>query len=1167
MARLALRVEDMAGHRRASLAMLCLCTLGLPVAAQPATNGDLSTLLAEKPAAGFAEAARRLADLAAKPDTSPADLLSVTRALADPSVRCLYTQALDAAADATAAAGEKAGDLGIAAEAEALCALAHWRLWQKRAGPTEDALRMVRHADKALAAYARIGKDSLDLEPLRADLEVVRKQVTQIPERWLPDTYFLVVCPDYAADLTAAWVADYEGRDKDAVAKAASVLTRLASERNSVRANTALLPIARCAGLPGGDKLLAGIRSAWRADGSARSAAVLTALARACTDAWSGEDDAYRDAYSWALERYLELYLTAGPSRIPPPVGWEWFAVKLSAFGRADEATALMTRWRAVVLQGVRADPDLREWPWPWPSADSVLPGEGDGAARDTLALWREVASRVPVARTRTIEALSAEYAALADGASPEQRPWRAYAAGVGLLELAARLPLGDARTAALATAARLVESSGHAEAATQTRNLVASFAAGDPRSLLRWALGNAQAAAAAGRFDDVVAQLGEPALKCPGEEESVQAGLLLATAQEALGDGGQAEEWLAAAESALGGLTLAPAKRAYYECAIADASKDPARRTRLLEQARLSADEARIPVLQTRIAQKLAEAALAGQDLATAERALLDLVARSEAARGALVLNPVLRRGWFADSLGPYRQLLRVMALEGKPLLALACGERMRARTLLDELAWRKVEVGAGLSEDMRTQVASLAEERGKAYAALQRSLGVSGGTAGRDPFSSQAERGSALITPSGPPGASGDPESADDLRALLESLATKEAALESAVRERVPAYAAAAETPQLTGEELATRLAEDPGRAVLQYGLCEDGVVIVGVGPRGEQRVHHAAIEAGALRAKVDLFRDQIQSRDAGALRTSQELYDLLIGPMADLIAGAERLWIAPDGLLQMLPFSALSAPDGRALGERMAIACTPSLTLALSKVRDTVPGSSDALIVAAPATTRAPSGRAATSPPEGLDTSPALAAMSMIPLPGARAEGDAIAAVLGGSTLVVGADATRARFLQEAPRFAIIHIATHGYIDPDVPDFSGLLFAGDGDKPFTVLTAGDIYGMDLGARLVTLSACQTALGKTVEGEGVLGLARAFLYAGAEVVVCSLWPVSDESTARLMESFYRSVWVGKATPEVALQRAQAAVAADPAFSAPYYWAGFVVVRGGQKG
>ncbi len=141
-------------------------------------------------------------------------------------------------------------------------------------------------------------------------------------------------------------------------------------------------------------------------------------------------------------------------------------------------------------------------------------------------------------------------------------------------------------------------------------------------------------------------------------------------------------------------------------------------------------------------------------------------------------------------------------------------------------------------------------------------------------------------------------------------------------------------------------------------------------------------------------------------------------------------------------------------------------------------------------------------------------------------------------------------------------VLHIATHGYADPDVPDFSGLLASPEGSEtPYQVLTAMEVYTWPLNARLVTLSACQTALGRDVEGEGILGLSRAFIYAGAQDVVCSLWPVSDESTKTLMTAVYDALDDG-ASVEEALQRGQNALPQSGDKAHPFYRAVFIAVR-----
>ena len=107
---------------------------------------------------------------------------------------------------------------------------------------------------------------------------------------------------------------------------------------------------------------------------------------------------------------------------------------------------------------------------------------------------------------------------------------------------------------------------------------------------------------------------------------------------------------------------------------------------------------------------------------------------------------------------------------------------------------------------------------------------------------------------------------------------------------------------------------------------------------------------------------------------------------------------------------------------------------------------------------------------------------------------------------------------------------------------------------------LRVQDIYNLRLRAELVVLSACQTAIGKSIPGEGLMGMARAFLYAGTRQVVASLWPVDEKATMELMTEFYRQLLQNGRPPAEALRRAQQALASTPRWHAPYYWAGFVL-------
>jgi len=145
----------------------------------------------------------------------------------------------------------------------------------------------------------------------------------------------------------------------------------------------------------------------------------------------------------------------------------------------------------------------------------------------------------------------------------------------------------------------------------------------------------------------------------------------------------------------------------------------------------------------------------------------------------------------------------------------------------------------------------------------------------------------------------------------------------------------------------------------------------------------------------------------------------------------------------------------------------------------------------------------------------------------------------------------------------QFRIVHFATHGLINSEHPELSGLahsLVEEEGRPQDGFLRAHDVYNMKLGVDLVVLSACQTALGKQIKGEGLVGLVRGFMYAGAPRVVASLWDVKDEATAELMKRLYQGMLKEGLRPAAALRAAQVSLRKEPLWEAPYYWAGFVL-------
>ncbi len=180
--------------------------------------------------------------------------------------------------------------------------------------------------------------------------------------------------------------------------------------------------------------------------------------------------------------------------------------------------------------------------------------------------------------------------------------------------------------------------------------------------------------------------------------------------------------------------------------------------------------------------------------------------------------------------------------------------------------------------------------------------------------------------------------------------------------------------------------------------------------------------------------------------------------------------------------------------------------------------------------------------------------------------RREADEITGLAGARASFKALDfaANRATALgSNLSQYRIIHFATHGLLNSQHPELSGIVLSlvdKEGLPQDGFLRLHDIYNLKLAADLVVLSACKTGLGKEIKGEGLVGLTRGFLYAGAPRVVASLWKVDDRATAELMKLFYQRMLRDSLRPAAALRKAQIDMWKQPRWAAPYYWAGFTL-------
>ena len=388
-----------------------------------------------------------------------------------------------------------------------------------------------------------------------------------------------------------------------------------------------------------------------------------------------------------------------------------------------------------------------------------------------------------------------------------------------------------------------------------------------------------------------------------------------------------------------------------------------------------------------------------------------------------------------------------------------------------------------------------------------------------------------------------------------------------------------------------------ESEDTVLLEYALGEEKSYVWAV-DKGKITGHELP-QSPRIRKLVDSFRQtlvppQLKAREsasdyqARARRQEQQhqayahqLSKLLLGPIP--LAKAKRILIVPDGSLQYVPFAALPVPEvsDQLLVSRYELDVLPSASV-LGTLRKAsskrVPPTATAAIFADPVfeadDPRVLKNRVRERGPQ---EHPAALTRAIRDIGGAqyiprlqasRDEANAIAKVLhseDSQLLEVALDfsASRELVLRDGlTRFRLLHFATHGLVDPRRPEMSGLILSlidRNGRRQDGYLRLGDIYKMKLSADLVVLSSCESALGKDLEAEGIIGLPRGFLYAGAKSVIASLWKVNDEATAKLMAALYTRIQKGE-TPSSALRGAQLEMLQDRQWSNPYYWAAFAL-------
>lgn len=342
-------------------------------------------------------------------------------------------------------------------------------------------------------------------------------------------------------------------------------------------------------------------------------------------------------------------------------------------------------------------------------------------------------------------------------------------------------------------------------------------------------------------------------------------------------------------------------------------------------------------------------------------------------------------------------------------------------------------------------------------------------------------------------------------------------------------------------------------------------------------------------AAQKVYNLLATRPGSDDAGQLTSgAHELATMILSPFAAELRHRRRVIVVADGALNYIPFQVLpaSTADGEPFVADYEVVNAPSASIlgglrqeaARRRPAPKVLAAFGNPVFASDYALRKETGGASLLAVQTVEAARWRSALRDIELNGdsfdpsvikplfyARRELSNLREVAGGEVFVAeDFAATRDQLLDaDLTQYAILHFATHGLLDPKHPENSGMVLStvgSDGHERNGFVGLQDIYAIRAPVDLVVLSACRTALGKDVRGEGLLGLTRGFMYAGASSVVASLWKVDDEATAELMKQFYTNLLQKRMPPAAALRAAQNSIRERPEWRSPFYWAAFTL-------
>ena len=530
-------------------------------------------------------------------------------------------------------------------------------------------------------------------------------------------------------------------------------------------------------------------------------------------------------------------------------------------------------------------------------------------------------------------------------------------------------------------------------------------------------------------------------------------------------------------------------------------------------------------------------------------------------------IASPELRSSYFATVQNYYEfyidllmQLHKTNPKSGYDTKALEASERSRARSLLELLQESNANIREGISPDLLQQEKSLQQQ----LDAIEK------------------QRIETISTPN--PNQTKIDEIDSGRLALLQQYQQ----IQAQIRTASPRYAALTQPQPLTLPEIQKQIL-DENTILLQYSLGKDRSylwVVTSTGLTSYELPKQVDIETAAknfLEAITSPIQRDIPQQVAQA---SANLGQVILQPAAAQL-GNKRLLIVPDGVLHYTPFQALTLDQTAGQNtnvplivehEIITLPSASSLAILRQNYGDRKPPSQSLAILADPVFSpdderiKGKITQATTEKLEannlGLNRSLRASNREWPPkrLPFTRQEAQTISSLFpsASSSQKIDFEASRTTATDGSlANYQIVHFATHGIANSQNPELSGIVMSMVDDKGNLVngfLRLTDIFNLKLAANLVVLSACQSGMGQNVKGEGMVGLTRGFMYAGAQRVAVSLWNVDDEGTSVLMQKFYQKMLQQKLAPAAALRAAQIEMMQQEKWQSPYYWAAFTL-------